>query len=145
MTSSASADGSTDSPCGSLLDRICGGEFEAEVFLASGYRFALRAAREHLASQALVRHLGEHPSDAAKVLARIEDLSRREIDAQWASPHEAALLGLLSVVTEAAAQQASFAVAQICNVPNAPWARRLAAELVVDSMLREEGYPPVSD
>ena len=139
MTSPAPADVSTASPCDALLDRICGGEFEAEVFLASGYRFALRAAREHTATQALVRHLGEHPCDAAKVLARIEDLARREIDAQWASPHEAALLGLLSVVTDAAAPQASVAVAHVCNAPNAPWARCLAAELVADPMLRQCG------
>lgn len=111
-----------------LLDRLCSAEFDAEVHLASGYKLALRIAREHPATQALAQHLRQQPGEIARVFARVEALAHDVIDAQWASPHEAALLALLAIIEGAAPFHLDFAITHAAVAPNAPWVERFVLE-----------------
>ncbi len=113
-----------------LLDRLGSAAFDAEVHLASGLRLAVKIADAHPAVRALVAHLRDQPTEGVRVLSRIELLSHDAIDAQWASPHEATLLGLLVAVRDALPEQLPYAASHARSASNAPWVQRLADELV---------------
>ncbi len=113
-----------------LLDRLTSAAFDTEVHLASGLRLAVKIADAHPAVRALVAHLRDQPTEGARVLSRIEQLSHDTIDAQWASPHEATLLGLLVTVRDALPEQLPYAASHARVAPNAPWVQRFADELV---------------
>lgn len=109
-----------------LLDRLESTEFDVMVNLASGLQLAVNIAREQPAFRSLVERLKARPSEATRLLSRVNALAKAEIDPRWHSPYEAALLGMLVAAFDVSPSLGVLAARLASGAPEAPWVRRLA-------------------
>ena len=107
-------------------------EFAAEMSLAAGTKSFRRGIREHNLFPCLTELAKENP---AEVLARIEGISRLEIDEEYENGFDTALSAYLMALSDVAEPETiSKAAAAVLRTPKCWWASGLARDLLVQAV-----------
>ncbi len=113
-----------------LLGRLDSAAFETQVYTASSPRLAAVFASEDPIIHEASARLRQHRSLAREVLVELSTLASMDVDQRYASPHDAALLGLLLVLQAGAPRSASVGAQLVLDAPRAFVARHAAVEIL---------------
>lgn len=122
-----------------LINEVESSAFDIRFSVLSGLKILTLTLAHDETIRQLITHIHEKPEASKIVLQRLTALAQKDVPAEYAHPDDMAIAAYVYVLAQVNIETAQQATDIINNVHNLWWSRRLAQNLLNESLESSEG------